>query len=355
LTTQGRLPERRVRLLISAACVIPACLSIAQTYVSAKLNRRDVLWDDLAFSGGDWLLLAPLIPFAFMLGRRFPFTPTHRFSRIVIHTAGVLALALTWASLGMVLGIGLHHFPGIRPFGPSYLNWIAITVPFSALIYLAVLGCAYAYSYLIEAREREAQLATARLSALRMQLHPHFLFNTLNTAVVLVREKDTAAAARTLELLADLLRDVIRTDRPQEIPLDDELLFIERYLAIEQVRFADRLHVTWTIDERARDGLVPEFVLQPLIENAIRHGFAKRADASTVGIAAQIIDGAMELTVSDDGIGFDPTRPFGVGLTNTRERLRALYGDRATLEIASAPASGTRAVIRLPFRTQAHA
>lgn len=351
---QERWTERRVRLLSAAACVIPACLSVAQEYVSARLNQRAVSWDDLAFSAGDWLLLAPLIPLAFSLGRRFPFDRSQRFSRAAIHVAGALTLALAWASLGMLLGFALDHFPAMRPFGRSYLNWITISLPFAALIYLGVLGCAYAYTYLVEAREREAQLANARLSALRMQLHPHFLFNTLNTAVVLVREQNTIAAARTLELLAELLREVIRTDRPHEIPLDDELHFLERYLAIEQVRFADRLRLTWAIDERARDGLIPEFVLQPLVENAIRHGFAKRADASTIAIGARVADGTLELTVRDDGSGFDPSTPAGVGLTNTRERLRTLYGDRGTVEIASTPGEGTRAVVRLPFRTQAH-
>jgi hypothetical protein len=342
--------ERRARLSIAAACVIPAFLSMAQSFASAKLAHRAVFWDDLAFSGGDWLLLAPLIAIAFSVGRRFPFRRS-----IAIHVAGAIILAIAWASLGMLLGFALDHFPAVPPYGRSYLNWIGITLPFGCLVYLAAIGCAYAYKLVVEAREREAQLATARLSALRMQLHPHFLFNTLNTALVLVREQNTGAATRTLELLASLLREGIRSDRPHEIALRDELRFVEQYLAIEQVRFADRLHVEWSIDEHARDALVPEFVLQPLVENAIRHGFAKRAEASTISIGARVDGPTLELTIADDGLGFDASQPArGVGLTNTRERLRVLYGGRAALEISSAPGRGTRAVVRIPFRTQIH-
>jgi two-component system, LytTR family, sensor kinase len=366
LTIDGTLPvrarirfrEARVPLLISAACVIPACLSIAQGYASAKLDGHATRWDDVAFSGGDWIALAPLIPFAYWLGRRFPVARSRWIARAALHVCGALALAVAWASLGMLLGLALHHYPALQPMARSYANWILITVPFAVLIYLAVQGSTYAYANFVEARELEAdaaaiaaQLANARLGALRMQLHPHFLFNTLNTTLVLVREKNIAGAGRTLELLGDLLREVLRTDRPHEIPLEDELRFLEQYLAIEQVRFSDRLHVGWSIDPDARTGLVPEFVLQPIVENAVRHGFAKRGDASTISVEAHVVDTSLELLVIDDGAGFDQSAPeHGLGLSNTRERLGALYGDAAGITITSSRV-GTRVVVRIPFRT----
>lgn len=335
-----------MRLLIAAACVVPAILSIAQSTVSAKLDGRAVDLRELLFSGGDWLLLGPLIPFAFAIARRFPRR------RIAVHIAAALALAIVWASCGMLLGAALERFPAVPPLGGSYLRWIAITIPFAALIYLATVGAAEAYRYFVTSREQEEQLATARLSALRMQLRPHFLFNTLNSALVVVRDGNTVAAAEILERLSELLREAIRTDRPNEIPLRDELRFLEQYLAIEQVRFADRLNVTWSIDERTRDALVPDFILQPLVENAIRHGFARSAEASTIAIDARVVDDMLELSVTDDGAGFDPaSTPFGIGLTNTRERLRTLYGSRGTLALSSKPAESTRAIVRLPFRT----
>jgi len=191
----------------------------------------------------------------------------------------------------MLLALTLRTYPAEEPLGRSYLNWTLITTPFAILVYCAVLGCAYAYGYFVEARTREAyasqlaaQLAEARLGALRMQLNPHFLFNSLNTVLVLIREQSTAAASRMLELLSEMLREVLRTDRPREVCLVDELRLLKQYLAIEQVRFSDRMHVEYSIEDRARAALVPDLLLQPLVENAVRHGVARRADAGTVSI-----------------------------------------------------------------------
>jgi signal transduction histidine kinase len=344
--------ERRVRLLVSAAAVIPALLATVQAYISAKVNGTAAEWRDLAFSGGDWLALAPLIPLAYAAGRRLPITRSQSMRRASLHIAAALSFAVAWASAGMLLGLALHHFPAEQPYARAYLNWILITLPFGTLMYLAVLGSSYAYAYFVEARERDAQLATARLGALRMQLHPHFLFNTLNTVLVLVREKNNAEAARALELLADLLRQVTRTNRPHEIPLGEELSFLERYLGIEQMRFSDRLRVRWSIEPAARNALVPEFVLQPIVENAIRHGFAKRAEAGAIAIEGRLVEDSLELAVTDDGAGLDPSasESRGLGLSTTRERLRTLYGDRGGMTIESAPGAGTRVVLRMPLR-----
>jgi LytS/YehU family sensor histidine kinase len=256
--------------------------------------------------------------------------------------------------LGVLLGYALGRYPA-----GNYIGWILTSIPWSVVMYFTVLGCVHAFSYFTEARAREAsearlsaQLAEAKLGALRMQLHPHFLFNSLNAITVLVREQNTAAATRMLELLGDVLRKVLRSDHSHEIPLAEELAFIEQYLAIEQVRFSDRLRVVWTIDSVTRDGLVPGFVLQPLVENAIKHGVAKRADAGLVEIGARIINAQLELWVRDDGGGMTPTTREGVGLWNTRERLRALYGGQATMNIETTPGQGLRVVVRLPFRSR---
>jgi LytS/YehU family sensor histidine kinase len=183
-----------------------------------------------------------------------------------------------------------------------------------------------------------------------MQLNPHFLFNSLNAVSVLVREQNTRAAARMLELLGDMLRQVLRTDQPHQVSLAEELRFVEQYLAIEQVRFSDRLRVEWRIEERARGALVPAFVLQPLVENAIRHGVAKRADAGRVEIQAEIAGDRLRLSVRDDGAGVDERTAEGVGLSNTRERLRTLYGEEADLTLHSVAEGGSEAVVTLPFR-----
>src|SRR5262249_8504411 len=156
----------------------------------------------------------------------------------------------------------------------EWMSWTLTTIPWSVFMYFALLGSVYAFTYFVEAREREAQaarlsaqLAEARLGALRMQLNPHFLLNSLNAVGVLVRDQNTRAASRMIELLGDVLQTVLRTDERHEIPLADELRFLEQYLAIEQVRFSDRLRVTWSIGD-VRSAMVPGFVLQPLVENA---------------------------------------------------------------------------------------
>jgi LytS/YehU family sensor histidine kinase len=219
-------------------------------------------------------------------------------------------------------------------------------------------GIEHALAYMAQAREREtqatrltAQLAEARLGALRMQLNPHFLFNSLNAITVLVRDQNTAAASRMLELLSDVLRLALRADGSHETPLSTELDFLERYLAIEQVRFSDRLRPRIQVDAAIRRAAVPQLILQPLVENALRHGIARRADAGLLEVTARRDGDTLVLTVRDDGPGLEPAgQPAaGVGLANTRARLAALYGDRATLEIANAAGGGVLVTIRLPY------
>jgi len=183
-----------------------------------------------------------------------------------------------------------------------------------------------------------------------MQLNPHFLFNSLNAITVLVRDQNTEAASRMLELLSDVLRLVLRAEGSHETRLSTELHFLERYLAIEQVRFSDRLRTRVEVDVAIRRAAVPQFILQPLVENAVRHGISRRTDAGLLEIMAQRDGDTLVLTVRDNGPGLGPAAPAsGVGLVNTRARLAALYGDRATLEIANAAGGGAVVTIRLPY------
>jgi two-component system LytT family sensor kinase len=349
---------RRVWLLISFAWIVPAALSVLEAYIQSKLASKPVRWQDLAFQGCDWLLLGTLTPIIYYLGKRFPVTRDEWKLPLAVHLAGSLGLCVGWASLGILCGLLLHTYPAERPLEAAYFSWMLISLPFSVSIYFAVLGCVYAFSYFVEARSREAhasrltaQLAEAQLRALRMQLNPHFLFNSLNALSVLVREQDTRAASRMLELVGDVLREVLRSDRAHEIALADEVKFLEKYLAIEQVRFSDRLRVEWTIDPQTLPALVPSFVMQPLVENAIKHGIMKRVEAGVIGISARLIGDQLELAVSDDGAGIDPS-PIreGVGLSNTRARLRTLYGDDARVTLKTLHAGGTEVTLLIPFR-----
>jgi two-component system LytT family sensor kinase len=183
-----------------------------------------------------------------------------------------------------------------------------------------------------------------------MQLNPHFLFNSLNAITVLVRDQNTRDASRMLELLSGLLRQVLQSRKDQEVTLDHELRFTERYLAIEQVRFSDRLKLRWSIDDSVRDALVPEFILQPLVENAIRHGVAKLGDRGTIEVSGQHANGQVILCVRDNGPGYSPGSQSGVGLANTRARLATLFGNAGALDVQHQEGGGTVATIRFPLR-----
>ena len=338
---------------------MPAILSALDSYVQSRLaGQRHVPWPNLIFSSSEWLFLAALTPIVIVLARRVPLRRDRIVRIIAIHAVGALLLCVGWASLGILFGFLLRTYPWQGHFGRDYLSWIMTSVPWSVVMYFAFLGCVYAFTYFAEAREREAQqarlsaqLAEARLGALRMQLNPHFLFNSLNALAVLVRDQKTSDASRMLERLGAVLRQVLQGEKRQDVPLSDELRFIEQYLAIEQVRFSDRLRVVWSIEPSVRDALVPEFILQPLVENAIRHGVAKRSEAGTIEVAASAIGDQLMLSVHDDGPGYrEEHTEAGVGLANVRARLETLFGRAARLELRRGESGGTIATVEMPLR-----
>ena len=354
----------RLWLVIAVACVVPAVLDGVVTYVQARLNGRTPRWEEIFWQANEWLILGALTPLVYWLARLYPIRPPFRARNVFAHFGGALALCVGWAGLGAVtrwaLGIGPSDVSKLQ-----YLTgWMLTTIPWGTFMYFTTLGCMYAFAYFIEAKEREAQaarlaaqIAEARLGALRMQLHPHFLFNSLNAITVLVRDQDTAAAGRMLSLLSDVLRQVLRTDQAHEVSLSDELRFLERYLAIEQVRFSDRLHVVFDVDDALRDAAVPAFLLQPLVENALRHGIARRDDAGRISVSASADGDQLVLEVRDDGPGVSPLAGHddasnGVGLRNVRERLTTLYGAHASLKLQSPTTDGhgTLASVTLPLR-----
>ena len=209
-----------------------------------------------------------------------------------------------------------------------------------------------AFELKVQASELAQQLATAQLSSLKMQLQPHFLFNTLGAIMVLIQQQRTAQAEAMVEKLADLLRLTLDDVEAQEVPLWRELEFLRLYLSIEQVRFEDRLRVHINPTSLS-DVLVPHMVLQPIVENAVRHGLGQSEEAVTIEVAAASSNDLLHLTVSDDGPGLHSSRPgrYGIGLTNTRNRLARLYGDRAHLLIEPATGRGVQVTITLPIRT----
>ncbi len=206
----------------------------------------------------------------------------------------------------------------------------------------------------LEEAELHRQLVEARLDALRMQLNPHFLFNTLHTISALIHE-NPEAADRVVARLSELLRLSLDQSKAQEVPLHEELAFLNRYLEIEQIRFADRLRIERDIEPDTQDALVPFLILQPLVENAIRHGIEQREQPGRLSIGARHNNGQLELRVSDNGSGLpdDDALREGIGLSNTRSRLRHLYGANHKLELHPAPGGGLQARIIIPYRTKA--
>src|SRR5262245_40790860 len=198
----------------------------------------------------------------------------------------------------------------------------------------------------------ETQLAQAQLQSLKMQLHPHFLFNTLH-AISALMDDDVKAARRMIARLSELLRLTLENAGQQEFSLRQELDALERYLEIEQIRFQDRLTVRLAVAPETLDASVPNLILQPIVENAIRHGIAPRSSAGWIEIRAERREGMVELQVIDDGPGLQPAGEElreGIGLTNTRARLRQLYGDEHRIEIEDAAEGGLAVKLSIPYR-----
>ncbi|MDB4947352.1 MAG: yehU 2, partial [Gemmatimonadetes bacterium] len=202
----------------------------------------------------------------------------------------------------------------------------------------------------LRALRLEAGLARTQLEALRSQVQPHFLFNTLH-AVSALMATDVAAARRMITDLGDLLRLSLDAGGAQEVPLREELGFLEQYVAIQRARFRDRLDVGYQVDADARDAPVPRLLLQPLVENALSHGLAPRSAAGRVDVRAWLQDGSLRLAISDDGVGLGPgpAPAEGHGLGDTRERLRQLYGDRQALEMTANPGGGVTVQVTIPL------
>ncbi len=236
---------------------------------------------------------------------------------------------------------------------------LAVRANVGFLIYVIVAAAAHAMTFYRHAKERERQALAlvasrnqAKLDALRLQLQPHFLFNALNAIATLVH-RDARAADRLIGDLSDLLRASLQTTQ-HEVTLADELALLEHYLAIEQARLGDRLRIVRDIQHETLAACVPPLVLQPLAENAIRHGLEPRVAPGTLTIEARRDGDRLRLSVTDDGVGLNTasarTSRRGIGLENTRERLRTLHGEAARLDFSSPPEGGVRAEVVLPFR-----
>jgi len=310
-------------------------------------------------SGYIWFGISPIILY---LAKRFPFDDGKWKTSLPVHVVACLVIAPIQLLLDSFVLTRLGYPPNktFPNFFEAYRFFLVVNVHLSMLIYMGVVGIASAYRYYQKYRERElrasqleARLAQSRLQVLKMQLHPHFLFNTLNAISELIH-RDPESADRMLMDLSDLLRLSLENLEVQEIPLYKELEFLGKFLEIEQMRFHDRLTVDMQISPETLDASVPNMILQPLVENAIKHGIAPRSGGGRIDIHAVRSNGHLEINVSDDGLGVPfgdlENLPEGVGLSNTRRRLRHLYGDQHQFDLRSTDNGGLSVNLVIPFK-----
>jgi signal transduction histidine kinase len=296
---------------------------------------------------------APLSLGLVWLAYRHPILPGRIGRGLLLHGAAVAAIVLVRALYVYALDPWLHWYDAPPGFAEVLLQSVWNNV-FQAWLFV---GVAHALVFAGRARERErqaaqlqVQLTDARLAALSSQLNPHFLFNALNSIAELVHRDPDAADAMIVGLGA-LLRNSLESAASQEVPLDEELRLLGHYLDIERIRLGDRLRVEWSVAPEARAALLPPLLLQPLVENAVRHGISRRLTPGTIRVQATRDGALLRLEVHDDGAG----RPgagggFGIGLGTTRQRLAALYGEDGRLELLPGQGGGTLALLTLPFR-----
>lgn len=312
-----------------------------------------------------WVPFALLTPFLLMMVRRFRLEPGRLRRNLPYQMAGAVAFAfaqtfaffaLQYATV-MLLDLPRESIDAMVA-NMRVAFWLVVLT--ALWKYWVIIGLWYAFDYYKRYRERQAlasqlevRLATSQLQALRMQLQPHFLFNTLHS-VSMLNLTDANAANRVLVKLSELLRITLDSNSSQEVPLGKEIDFLDRYLEIERIRFQDRLDVRFSLDADVQDALVPNLALQPLVENAIRHGISKSSSAGRIEVRARSSDGRLVLEVSDDGPGlpadWNAERDSGLGLNNTRERLERLYGADQRLEFESSPGAGLTVRISIPLR-----
>jgi two-component system LytT family sensor kinase len=359
-------------LLVATATLVLAMLfgliEAAQVHWRDAFTMRPSSWEyALRVAMPPWLLYGLLAPGAFLLAERFRLDRRPRWSAALAHVTGAALFAVVHqygvASIFSIMGGGGVLTSAVLM---KFQKLLILNFALDVVIYCAFVGGFHALLYYREFRARElaaSQLQTgltqARLEALRAQLNPHFLFNTLNGISALALKGDRDGVVQMLSLLSDLLRLSLDAHLPQSVPLSDEIAFIDRYLELQRIRFSDRLEIQKTIEPETLRALVPSLLLQPVVENAVIHGVAARRGPGRIDIVIRREGDELSLEVNDSGPGFKPGTPVtpgtigddgnGVGLRNTRARLHHMYGDAQSLTCHTLATGGASVAIRIPF------
>ncbi|MDX2185586.1 MAG: histidine kinase [Opitutaceae bacterium] len=331
----------------------------SQFYLSSSLLGRAVTWSQaVSYSLADWYVWAILSWPILVLARRWPPESPRPWRVAGIHLCAALLVSVSYVALRSLVALVLGALSGEDvTFGEVFRPLLFKTFPFNLLVYGVIVSISHAIDYYrkyhdrtIHALELERHLTEARLQALLHQLKPHFLFNTLN-GIASLMHRDVELADRMLVRLGEILRITMNQQARAFTRLRDEIAFIEKYLEIERIRFGKRLVVEYAIDPRTEELALPSLLLQPLVENAIKHGIEPHARPGWIRVMSTLTPGGeLEIVVTDSGDGLQDSVPRreGIGTANTRQRLRETYGDRHVFSLANAPGSGLAARILIP-------
>jgi two-component system, LytTR family, sensor kinase len=345
--------------------LLAAGFSALGIYVNFLRGERETWWTIFSYYLASFWLWAVFSIFIYRMAERFPIDRGNWPKLLLLHLPTSILICLLHSAIFLLIYSLIDYTPTrmyksvADIFGSERAYFLAIQQR-ELMAYWVLLVGSYAITF-YKSYQREklgvlqlrAQLAEAELQALRMQLHPHFLFNTLNSISALVH-KDPEAADEMIGLLGDFLRLTLERPSAQEVTLEEELRFLECYLEIERVRFHDRLSVSIDVDPRALAERVPNLILQPIIENAVRHGIAPHAKAGRIEIRSEVEGDRLRLQVSDDGPGLPAASARngrGVGLSNTRARLEKLYGAKHRFELANGAAGGLVVTMEIPLHS----
>ena len=337
------------KFLPIAAWIIVGFVFTSQLHFFAARTGSKMTWlDSMVWEIPRWLLWAFFAPFVTRLARKYPVHKQNAVERIPLH----IFLALVFSLVHLVLFVLIFH--AIRTWMGDH-GKLFDTLQFAFALDFHVGVAVYWLLVLLQkSRDSEqriarlhAELSQAQLQALKMQLHPHFLFNTLNSISAYLR-KDVEIADEMIGRLGDFLRLTLQNSGAQEIQLQKEIDFLKQYLEIEQLRFQDRLHADFEIDPDTLNALVPNLILQPIVENAVRHGISAIVGQGTIRITAKRYNSKLQIMVMDNGPGYQEMKR-GIGITSTTNRLKQLYGDHGRFYIAHRPEGGIVVTLEMPF------
>jgi sensor histidine kinase YesM len=357
-------PWLAVAVLVGGATLL-SLIDASQIQYDRALRGEPITWlHALAHAVPVWFAWAALTPVVTRLTARI-----HRMGapavRVAIHAlAGIAIVSVHVAVVGLVSRLVHVGFVSLSDITPAFLKYAGLTFPGGLVVYALLAGGWYAARLQAGYREREeaarllelqaveleALVAQSQLRYLQAQLQPHFLFNSLHALSALVLKGDTTRAVRMTARLGELLRQALRASESSEITLDEEVRLLESYFAVQLLRFEDRLSTHIEIDEAARGALVPPLLLQPIAENAVVHAIEADPPGTSIEVRASVTRDTLIITIEDDGPGMTNAAGEGVGLGNTRARLKNLHGEAAALDIASRNGRGTRVRIELPYR-----